>query len=62
LETDPSSSSSSLSIIWQDAWSGQLKQVGIRIPEIQTGTAPLPLKLDGNDTGTSHIVGSLCVR
>ena len=30
------------SIIRPDAWSGELKQVGIRIPEIQTGTASLP--------------------
>ena len=36
------------SIIRPDAWSGKLKQVGIRIPEIQTGTASLPLNFRFN--------------
>jgi len=36
------------SIIRPDAWSGELKQVGIRIPEIQTGTTALPLNFRFN--------------
>jgi hypothetical protein len=40
------------SIIRPDAWSGELKQVGIRIPEIQTGTASLPLNFRFNFDST----------
>jgi len=40
------------SIIRPDAGSGKLKQVGIRIPEIQTGTASLPLNFRFNFDST----------
>jgi hypothetical protein len=40
------------SIVRPDAWSGELKQVGIRIPEIQTGTASLPLDFRFNFDST----------
>ena len=40
------------SIIRPDAWSGKLKQVGIQIPEIQAGTASLPLNFRFNFDST----------
>ena len=40
------------SIVRPDAWSGELKQVGIRIPEIQTGAASLPLNFRFNWAST----------
>ena len=40
------------SIVRPEAWSGELKQVGIRIPEIQTGTASLPLNFRFNFDST----------
>src|SRR6266576_4973572 len=40
------------SIIRPDAWSGELKQVGIRIPEVQTGSASLPLNFRFNFDST----------
>jgi hypothetical protein len=40
------------SIVRPDARSGELKQVGVRIPEIQTGTASLPLNFRFNFDST----------
>src|SRR5882724_2605893 len=40
------------SMIRPDAWSGKLKQVGIQIPEIQAGTASLPLNFRFNFDST----------
>ena len=47
------------SIIQPDAWSGELKQVGIRIPEIQTGTASLPR---GFEVPTGHKIHGVSMK